>query len=295
MKIISFTLSSLLFLFIIISTSASVRAQTMLNDPDSILVGDRKLPEVFLVGTFHFAYYNLDAHVTSADQQVDILSPQKQAEMNDLLEYIYKFRPNKIAVESGPITEYLINKYRRYLNGEYTLGKDEREQIGFRLMQKFNIDTIYGVDVQPVVNEIYMIKDSLAIRPVLDSIFADYDFRSNDTISMLYKEYNEHDDLIATQMPLLDYFKYTNSDKVLNRGFGAYLNGDFKLGDFRGADALSMFWYNRNLRIFRRIQQITTSPDDRILVLYGSGHMQILKHLFECSPQYKLVKFGELE
>jgi hypothetical protein len=295
MKTISLTLKVLIFSFVIISTSASVRAQTMLNDPDSILVGDRKLPEVFLVGTFHFAYYNLDAHVTSADQQVDILSPQKQAEMNDLLEYIYKFRPNKIAVESGPITEYLINKYRRYLNGEYTLGKDEREQIGFRLMQKFNIDTIYGVDVQPVVNEIYMIKDSLAIRPVLDSIFADYDFRSNDTISMLYKEYNEHDDLIATQMPLLDYFKYTNSDKVLNRGFGAYLNGDFKLGDFRGADALSMFWYNRNLRIFRRIQQITTSPDDRILVLYGSGHMQILKHLFECSPQYKLVKFGELE
>jgi len=86
-----------------------------------------------------------------------------------------------------------------------------------------------------------------------------------------------------------------NSEKVLNRGFGAYLIGDFKLGNTRGADALAMHWYSRNLRIFRHIQQITTSPDDRILVLYGSGHIQLLNQLFECSPEYNYIKFNELK
>lgn len=52
---------------------------------------------------------------------------------------------------------------------------------------------------------------------------------------------------------------------------------------------------NRNIRIFRKIQQITTSPKDRILVLFGFGHIQLLKYFFECAPEFKLVKFGDLK
>jgi hypothetical protein len=278
-------------LLVILSTIAAL-AQP---NPDSILVGKRKQPTVFLVGTFHFAYYNFDAHKTAKDAQVDILSEQKQKEMKELMEYIYKFKPTKIAVEGGMNTGYLMNRYRAYVNGERPLGKDEIEQIGFRLMQKFNLDTIYGVNDDPLLFDLYNGKDSLVFRPVLDSIYADWDFNANDTLSKLYKDYYNWDDQLAMKMSLLKYFKFLNSDKVLDRGYGAYLVGDFKLGDTRGADALAMHWYSRNLRIYRRIQQITTSPDDRILVIFGSGHIQVLKHLFECSPEYKLVKFGDLK
>ncbi len=163
------------------------------------------------------------------------------------------------------------------------------------MMDRFKLDTIYGVDDGTLLGDLYDGRDSLAFRPVLDTIYADWDFSSNDTLSKLYKRYYDYDDELSVQYNLLDYFKFLNSDKVLNRGYGAYLVGDFELGDVRGADALAMHWYSRNLRIYRHIQQITTSPDDRILVIFGSGHVQILKHLFECSPQYKLVKFNELK
>ena len=93
---------------------------------------------------------------------------------------------------------------------------------------------------------------------------------------------------------MLEYFKHMNSDKILSRGYGAYLIGDFKLENNRGADALSLYWYNRNLRIYRNIQRITDSQEDRILVVFGSGHIQILKQLVESSPEYQLVKFNEL-
>ena len=47
------------------------------------------------------------------------------------------------------------------------------------------------------------------------------------------------------------------------------LTMDFKLDKTRGADVLSMHWYNRNLRILRRIQDVATSANDRIVVIYG--------------------------
>jgi hypothetical protein len=93
---------------------------------------------------------------------------------------------------------------------------------------------------------------------------------------------------------LLESFLYHNADKSLDRDFGAYLNGDFKLGSYRGADALAMHWYARNLRILRNIQELHLKPTDRLVVIFGAGHMGVLKHLLECTPEFELVKFGEL-
>lgn len=278
---------------VLLIISVSTFAQKPI-DPDSFLIGKRKLPAVFMVGSFHFEYYNLDAHVTDKNLQVDIKSPGKQAELKQLLDYIAAFKPTKIAVEAGSNTGYLMKRYRDYIRGSYELKKDEREQIGFRLLEKFNLDTIYGVDDQELVSSFSELKDSNVIQPIIDSIFKDWDFRSNDTLSNLYKAWYSYDDRLAKELPLLSYFRYLNSDKALTRGYGAYLIGDFKLGNTRGADALALHWYSRNLRIFRHIQQITTSPDDRILVLFGAGHIQILKQLFESSPEYKLIKFNDL-
>ena len=267
-------------------------SQINLPDPDAILVGKRELPTVLLVGTFHFSYYNFDTHKTSKEEQVDVLARQKEVE--ELVDYIARFKPTKIAVESGRNTGKILNNYRAYRSGKKDLDRDEMEQIGFRLIKKFNLDTLYGINDRPLVMEFYDGKDSLAFRPVLDTMYADWDFQSNDNISTAYAQYNREKDKWALHMSLLDFFKYINSDKALDRGFGSYLIGDFKLGNTRGADALSLHWYNRNLRIYRHIQQISTSAEDRILVIFGSGHVEILKHLFQCSPEFKLIKFNDL-
>lgn len=294
-KIELWLLLPLFFVVFIWGFNTELYAQNVTYNPDDILVAQRKQPTVLLVGSFHFAYYNLDAHKVAKENQMDILSEQKQKELKELLDYIYRFKPTKIAVESGRNTGYLMKKYREWKKGDRALGKDEREQIGFRILEKFGLDTIYGVDDQGLVLDLYDGSDSLSFRPVLDTIYADWDFQSDDTISKAYSQYYKKKDALILQMNLLDYFKLANSDKNLNRGYGVYLVGDFKLGDTRGADALAMHWYSRNLRIFRHIQQISTSPEDRILVLYGTGHIEILKHLFECSPEYKLIKFSELK
>ncbi len=184
-----------------------------------------------------------------------------------------------------------MRRYRDYKTGKKAIERDEIQQIGFKLVERFNLDTLYGVDAKTIMEEMSLSKDSLTFKPYLDSIFADYQFRANENYIKLF----EHESELTLKTNLLDYFKYINSAKRLERDYGAYLLGDFKNGKYAGADALAMYWYDRNLRIFRNIQKITTSQKDRILVLFGAGHIAILDQLLRCSPEYNYIRFNELK
>lgn len=265
-----------------------------LPDPDSILIGDRPRPKVLLVGTFHFEYCDLDAHVTDKDKRVNVKDPARQKEMEELVDYIARFKPTAIAVESAPNTGYLMERYRTYQRTDTLARADEMDQIGFRVMERFGLDTIYGVDAPTLVGDLYDGPDSLLWRPILDSIYTDWDFTSDDPVSKRYKSFYTFSDDYHTDHTLLESFKYHNAEKMQDRDYGAYLAGDFTLGKYRGADGLAMHWYSRNLRIFRNVQELPLAPADRLLVLFGAGHMGVLRHLFDCTVEFELVKFGEL-
>lgn len=262
-----------------------------LKDPDEFLVpgGKASLPKIFLVGSFHFAYYNKDAYKVEKSKQVDVLSVQRQKEMKQLLDYLSLFKPTKICIEA-PVKWDAMGKYRRYKSGQATLERDEVQQIAFRLMEKFHLDTVYCADARTIAEELPETKDSTVIRPYFDAIFNDYNFRANDN----YKKWLDYETELQTRLSLLDYFKRLNSPKRFQRDYGAYLLGDFKNGQYNGADALATYWYDRNLRIFRNIQNITSSPKDRILVLYGAGHITILDQLLNASPEYDYIRFSDL-
>ena len=260
-------------------------------DPDAFLIPNKdSLPKVFLVGSFHFEYYNADAYKIDKEDQVDILSVKKQKEIKELLDYISLFKPTKILIEALPEWN-AVTKYNSYKDDKKPLEKDERMQIAFRLAEKFKLDTLYSIDAGSVADDLLKSKDSTIIGPYLGEIFNGYKFRSNEN----YRKYNDYDTKLTLELPLLDYFKYMNSPKVMLRDYGAYLLGDFKLGEFRGADVLALEWYDRNLRIFRNIQRIAISPKDRVLVLFGAGHIAILDQLFKASPEYNYIKFDDLK
>ena len=276
-------------------------AQTKIFNPDDILVGKNKQTQVLLVGTFHFAYYNLDAVKTAADKQINILSPQKQKEVVELVNFIAVFKPTKIIIEGEPGDTTWNKRYKAYTKGERKLGKNEIEQVAFRLAKKFQLDTLYGADAGSVLDDLYNSKDSLVLRPTLLNIFKGWenyttDYPCDKAICRRYDSLQKYEEDLNLRSTILTIFKNSNTDKSLARNFGSYFNGDyFEKGDTRGADALAMDWYNRNLRIYRNIQKATTSPADRILVLFGQGHIAILKQLFESDPAYNLVKFNGLK
>lgn len=83
-------------------------------------------------------------------------------------------------------------------------------------------------------------------------------------------------------------------EKNQERDLGNYLIGVFKYqstdNSFFGADFTTGWWFNRNLRIFRNLQKINAKPTDRILVIFGAVHVNLLSIFFKASPEYKLVE-----
>lgn len=282
---------TLFFALSIIVSPLSAQHASM-PDPDAILIGNDPLPQVLLLGTFHFGYPDLDAHVTAEDDRVDVLSAQRQQELNELLDVVMRFKPNKLCVETQG--GWLMHEYNEYRRGERKLGRNEFYQIGFRLMDRAKLDTMYAVDAMPLVVDLYNSPDSLRYTPWLDSLYQGWDFGGEDTVSQRYTAWYTATDKAKKHNTLLQIFLAMNDDHALDRGYGAYLNGYFKLPGHRGADVHAIHWYSRNLRIYRNIQDITTGPEDRVLVVFGAGHMGILKHLFESDPTYKLVRLKEL-
>jgi hypothetical protein len=266
------------------------------KDPDSILVENKKLPKILLVGTWHFNYPGLDSYKVDEKDKINIYSAKRQKELTELIDYISRFKPTKIVVESGMITGYLIKNYERYKRGEQELYAAERSQIGMRLVERFKLDTIYGADAYPLILELNDQRDSLAPKTYIDSILDRHYFGGKDEISKRYTEFYDYETQMTVKKTLLENFLYLNSDKVLDRKFGAYISGgQFDSKHFEGPDALSMYWINRNLRIYKNIRDIGFKEDDRILVIFGSGHIPLLKFFFKCSPLFEVVDFGSLK
>ena len=260
-------------------------------DPDRILVGDRERPKVLLLGTFHFAYPGLDAHVTDRSKQVDVLADQRQRELNELIDVIMRFKPNKLCVETKGA--WLWHEYQEYKAGK-PLARNERQQLGFRIMDLAGMDTLYAVDERPLVLDLLDGPDSSLHKPWIDRLYEGWDWGGDDLLTQLYDSlYEAHDDYEAGHT-LLENFLAMNDPHVLDRAFGAYLNGGFLLGEHAGADILSIHWYDRNLRIYRNIKRVASSPEDRVLVLFGAGHMGILKHLATCDPYFEPVTLHQL-
>ena len=235
--------------------------------------------KVLVVGTFHMDYPGLDAFKTSEEDKIDVLVEPKKSEVTELVEYIKKFKPNKIAIEafdSWNATE----KLKQYKNGDHRDKRDERFQLAIRIANELQLDTIYAIDSGSMTDDLEKIDSSYT-----KALFKDFDFQSEDVYNQYYKNWYEAEDKIIPKVNLLDYFKHINSKESHQYGYGAYLIGDFKLDNLQGADVISSWWYNRNLRIFRKLQLITESPNDRIPPVFGNGYGAVLRQFLEASPE----------
>ncbi|VXC34322.1 conserved hypothetical protein [Flavobacterium sp. 9AF] len=244
--------------------------------------------KVLVVGTFHLDYPNLDAHKTSDENKIDVLKEPKKSEITELVNYIKKFKPTKIAIEAFPNFN-ATEKLKEYKLGKHRNERDERFQLGMRVATELNLDTIYSIDADNVANDLVKIDSSY-----VTALFKDYDFSNDDPYEGYYKKWLESEDKLPRKIKIIDYLKHINSRESHEYGYGLYLVGDFKLDNNRGADILAIWWYNRNLRIFRNIQLIDQTKNDRILVLIGNGHAAILRQLLEATPEYDFIEFDSL-
>lgn len=60
--------------------------------------------------------------------------------------------------------------------------------------------------------------------------------------------------------------------------------------NYLGADSVAK-WYRRNLRIYANAYDLTNfNHEERLLLIYGSGHVWQLRQLFNDSPDFKYIE-----
>jgi len=271
---------SCLFAVLIGSTVAALAQQSSTSHP-------APRAEVLVLGTFHMANHGRDIYNMHAD---DVLAPKRQAEIAQLIEVLKRFKPTKIAIEAdlegpdNPTTLLRPKQYAEYLAGKFQLGPDEIEQIGFRLGKELGLKTIYPVNAdydfpyQRLVNY----AKATGRSKELDEIMGGFGLKTK-----------AQGEFLASHT-ILDTLLWLNADEQVAYEAGLYakLARFGEVGDWAGAD-LNSDWYRRNMRIFSNITHLVDSPNERVLVIYGSGHLTWLQHDVASDPTLRLRKLAE--
>jgi hypothetical protein len=250
-------------------------------------------PQIMILGTFHFA----------SEESINIIKIQSercQNELKEIIEKISRFKPNKLCVELKPSEDEKYNKlFQEFLHkpdldlkkrlaeinihgAEYNIKNplDERIQFAFQLAEYNKISHIYGIDyydgwTQPLVFE--KAKEDEASYEKLNEAFMKF---ANKYYSMFTEETNIEEIYRFFNNKETNKFQHITSFLPFN---------DIETGeDSVGIDFVAS-WYKRNLHIFSNLKHICSS-NDRVLVLYGGGHLKLLRDFINDSPDLNYVE-----
>ncbi|WP_321489346.1 DUF5694 domain-containing protein [uncultured Hyphomonas sp.] len=237
--------------------------------------------KVMVLGTYHFANPGYDVVNMQAD---DVLRPQRQQELEALMDRLAAFRPTVVAIESTRRTDGLLSdSYKAFQPSDLSKDRNEIVQIGFRLADQQGLDRVYAIDehdgdldffpfdrvqaAAEATGQTGLIEEKIArIQAESQAVEA---AQSTETITQLLGRHNDTSKLREQH----DEFYY---------GMLGISDGE----DLAGA-ALNYGWYARNALIFANLVK-ATRPGDRVVVVYGAGHAYWLRHFVEETPGFEL-------
>jgi hypothetical protein len=234
--------------------------------------------EVLVLGRYHMANPGHDIYNMRAD---DVLAPKRQAEITAVVEALKKFRPTKVAVEADVQADRVPKAYADYVAGKHELTRNEIEQLGFRLARDLGHKSVYGVDVDgdfPYQRLVNYARGSGRSKD-LDTIMGGF--------GAMTKEF-------LASHTILETLVFMNADDRADESLGLYLRlaGLGESGDWAGADLVAD-WFRRNIRIYSNVARLVDGPNERVLVLYGAGHLEWLQRAVAANPELRLRKLVE--
>lgn len=218
--------------------------------------------QVMIVGTWHFDNPGLDMHNVEA---VDVMTPERQAEIAAATDALARFRPTVVAVEWPD--EVVDERYPKYRAGTLDPSANEVVQLGFRLAHGQDLARVHGIDMpgdfpfEPIMawakangREAQMAQAQAAVAAMVKEMG---ELQGRHTIGEVLYLTNGPDHVEAGQAFYMDLLRYGSGD------------------DQPGAE-LNAAWARRNFLICARLLQ-ALKPGDRAVVLYGAGHAHALR------------------
>lgn len=231
---------------------------------------------ILLLGSYHMSNPGADQFNIEAD---DVLAPKRQAEISAVVERLVEFGATKVAVEAPWEDSATLARWNGYTSGASELRRSEEEQIGFRLAREMGHEAIYAVDAPSMldfesVQRVAMANPRLAARlggmqqVGEEAISTMAEWLAEGTVGQMLARMNAPDMLAKAHMPYIEFFA-----PVVDAH------------DYAGADMVAG-WYQRNLRIFANLTRIVDAEDDRVFVIFGQGHIPILRDLVVDYPGF---------
>lgn len=222
-------------------------------------------PQILVLGTYHMSNPGRDVFNMQAD---DVLVPKRQQELEQLAHVLAGFQPTKIAIEADPEGKRVPAAYQDYVAGKHELTRNEIEQIAFRLGKQLGLKQLDPVDVD----------GDFPFPRVVNYTKANGQSAELDKIIAATQKMVADQDAYVKSHTVLESLLYMNSQEYVAASNDFYMRmvkfGE--PGDFAGPDLLAD-WYRRNIRIQNNIVRLIASPNERILVLYGAGHLAWLQ------------------
>lgn len=244
-------------------------------------IAPARATDVMILGTYHMSNPGKDLHNLKAD---DVLVDKRQRELDAVATGLAHFKPTKIAVEAGVENgaPAKLAKYRDYLDDKLAESRNEVVQVGFRLARRMKLADVWGIDVDGDFPFEAVQKFAENGRPALAKKLGEL---GADVERML----KGLDETLQTGT-VSQGLRYMNDPKRIAEGNAFYstmlLYGD---GNEQPGAALLTAWQGRNNAICARLMQLA-QPEDRIVVLYGSGHAFLLRRCVQDMPGFKLIE-----
>lgn len=261
------------FCFIILS-AFNVKAQIGIVDRDA-----KVKPTLVVLGTYHMG--TPGSNVVNPEV-ADVTTPARQKQMVELVERLKKFKPTKIVLECDhPEADAKTQElYDKYLAAQYQLSKNEINQIGFRLAKEAGHKKVYCVDWSDFWDDPNINYGKFAAKDAeLDAFLK--------TVNQKTKKEIEEDFAKIYPLPIVDQLIFLNQPDQIEKRHKVYFD-IMRIGrgnEYAGVGYFS-WWYRRNMAILTNIIRLTDSMNDRILVIYGDGHLKLLNQLAKESDFY---------
>lgn len=240
-------------------------------------------PALLILGTPHFGNPGRD---TVNVRVPDVLTPERQREIEAIVTPLAAFRPTRVAVE-WPADEQarLDQRYADYRAGRFQLTANERDQIGLRLAARLGLARIDAVDWS-------------GDAPGQES---DYDYPAwaeahgrgpewRAWVGRFQAEADASARLMACT-PVSAWVRSVNTPAYRLANHRTYFHVA-QIGDSRGANPGAAWvgtWYTRNLRILNNLRSLAPGPQDRVIAIYGAGHGHLLDQLARESGEFAVA------
>lgn len=244
---------------------------------------DSNVVQVMVIGSEHFANPGLDVINI---EPIDVLTPQRQKELQAIAESLREFEPTLVAIER--VTEapnYIDTGFDTFKESDLLSKRNESIQIGYRLANLAGLTRVYGIDEQPSEGE----PDYFPMQKLMEQInkqgrMAEFQSMIGDVTERLnsFTKDNSHRDLAeylalsnTLGSPLIDDDMYFDLMK-------------FDQGESQAGAELFAYYMMRNTKIMSKLMNVT-KPGDRVVIIYGAGHKPWFEYILNGLSDYESV------